>query len=72
MEQVKETGKCKWYNVKKGYGFIVKDNDQKDIFFHFSAVLDRKEKGDLKEEEEVEYEVENHERGPRAKNITRR
>ena len=35
---MKQTGKVKWYNPEKGYGFIALDNGSKDVFIHRSAV----------------------------------
>jgi CspA family cold shock protein len=59
-------GTIKWYNPKKGFGFI-QGEDGNDVFVHRTAIPD--EAGYLQEGDNVEYEVEETERGPNAKNI---
>ena len=58
-------GKIKWYNPRKGYGFI-EDNDGKDVFVHRTAVP---EGTYLTESDEVECEVEKDEKGPKASGL---
>lgn len=36
--QSKDRGRVKWFSEKKGYGFIVPENSEDDVFFHFSAI----------------------------------
>ena len=64
-----ETGKVKWFNAKKGYGFIC-DESGKDIFVHFSA-LNMDGFKVLDEGDTVEYEVIQGEKGPQAANVTK-
>jgi len=58
-------GKIKWYNPRKGFGFIVGD-DGKDIFVHQTAIPTDVS---LNEDDPVEYEIEKSERGLKAKNV---
>jgi CspA family cold shock protein len=58
-------GTIKWYNARKGYGFILGE-DGKDIFVHRSAVPAEMR---LNEGDKVEYETEDSDRGPKAVNI---
>ena len=50
------TGKVKWFNSKKGYGFIVEDKTERDVFLHVSALEESKLRT-LKEEQQLEFEV---------------
>ena len=51
------TGKVKWFNETKGYGFIAPDNGGKDVFVHISAV-ERAGLRNLAEGQKVSYELE--------------
>jgi len=57
-------GKVKWFNGKKGYGFIEREDKEKDVFVHHTAVRD----AGLKFLNEA-FEVENGEKGPSAVNL---
>jgi cold shock protein len=58
-------GTIKWYNARKGYGFIQCD-DGKEVFVHRSAVPMEMS---LNEGDAIEFEVETSDRGPQAKNV---
>jgi CspA family cold shock protein len=64
-----QKGKVKWFSNKKGYGFIENDEGP-DVFVHYQDI-----QGDgfktLKEKEEVEYEMIDGEKGPKALNVSR-
>ena len=64
-----KTGKVKWFNAKKGYGFIC-DEDGADVFVHLSA-LNMEGFKVLEEGDTVEYEVVDGEKGPQATNVTK-
>ena len=67
-ERKRLSGKIKWFNSAKGYGFIEREGEEKDIFVHFSAV---KESGlkYLEEGEQLMFEIKNSEKGPSAINL---
>lgn len=56
------TGKVKWFNFRKGYGFITPDGSDKDIFVHISDVQKSGLKG-LREDQIVEFEETQDEKG---------
>ena len=58
-------GKIKWYNSRKGYGFI-EGEDKKDIFVHRDSIPDGTV---LNEGDQVEYEIEDSDKGPKATNL---
>ena len=61
-------GKVKWFNGTKWYGFIEREDKEKDVFVHSSAVRDAGLKY-LNEGDELTFEVENGEKGPAAINL---
>ncbi len=62
-------GIVKWFNAKKGFGFISDENGN-DVFVHFSALQMDGFKV-LDEGEEVEFDVVNGEKGPQASNVVK-
>ena len=64
------TGKVKWFNSKKGYGFITEDETEKDIFLHVSALEESKLKI-LKEEQELKFEIKEENNKLQAINLTK-
>ena len=64
-----ERGKVKWFNSDKGFGFIERE-DGDDVFVHFSAIQGEGYKS-LDEGQEVEFEVEQGQRGPQATNVNK-
>ena len=63
------TGKVKWFDPKKGYGFIIGDQGQ-DVFVHYTSIV-----GDgfraLKDGEVVDYELIKGDKGLQARNVNR-
>lgn len=63
------TGKVKWFNESKGFGFITPDDSSKDVFVHFSAIQAEGFRT-LAEGQAVNYEVEQGPKGPQATQVT--
>ena len=60
-------GKVKWFNDAKGYGFVERDGDE-DVFVHYTAIVGESYRT-LQEGEEVEFDIEEDAKGPRATNV---
>ena len=65
------SGKVKWFNSKKGYGFITDDESQKDIFLHVSALEESKLRV-LKEEQTIVYDIKEEKNKLQAINIKKK
>ena len=65
------TGKVKWFNSKKGYGFIKDDKTQKDIFLHVSALEESKLRV-LKEDQKIFYDIKEEKNKLQAINIKKK
>ena len=63
-----ETGTVKWFNESKGFGFIAPDNGGKDLFAHFKEIQGTGFKS-LSENQRVEFEVTQGQKGPQASKI---
>lgn len=63
------TGKVKWFNDSKGFGFITGE-DGKDVFVHYSSIQGEGFRS-LAEGQAVSYEVEEGPKGPAATNVTK-
>ena len=61
------TGTVKWFNSEKGYGFISQDGGP-DVFVHFSAIQGSGYRN-LEENQRVEFEVTQGQKGPQASNV---
>ena len=68
---MRKTGKVKWFNENKGYGFILQDEGGRDVFVHYSEI-----QGDgyrtLAEGETVEFETRQGAKGLEATNVARK
>jgi len=62
------TGKVKWFNDSKGYGFITPDDGSKDVFVHHTAIQSAGFRS-LQEGDAVEFEIQDGQKGPAAANV---
>ena len=65
----KKTGTVKWFDSKKGYGFIEVEGSD-DVFVHFSAIVEEGYKS-LNDGDKVEFEIQKDDQGERAQNVTK-
>ena len=64
------TGSVKWFNDSKGFGFLTRDDGEKDVFVHHSAIQGEGFKS-LTEGQRVEFEVVQGQKGPAAENVVK-
>ena len=63
-------GKVKWFNAKKGYGFITEDKSERDIFLHVSALEESKLRV-LRENQKIQFEIKEEKGKLKAINLKR-
>ncbi len=66
---MKERGRVKWFNDSKGFGFIARENGP-DVFVHHSAIQSEGFRT-LAEDQDVEFEVVQGQKGPQAQNVVK-
>jgi len=62
------SGKVKWFNSKKGYGFITEDKTERDIFLHISA-LEKSRLRILKEDQKISFDIKEEKEKLQAVNL---
>jgi cold shock protein len=69
-QKMRVTGTVKWFNETKGFGFLTRDDGERDCFVHFSAIQGAGFRT-LAEGERVEFDVVEGQKGPAAENVTK-
>ncbi|MCX6641614.1 MAG: cold-shock protein [bacterium] len=62
-------GTVKWFNPRKGYGFIKVDDSSEDVFVHANEVVGAGFRKELFQDQRVEFEIATGQKGPMAKNV---
>lgn len=65
----KSTGTVKWFNEEKGFGFISQADGGKDVFVHYRSIASEGFRS-LTEGQQVEFDIEQGQKGPQAANVT--
>ena len=65
-------GKVKWFDAKKGFGFIEQEDGKDDVFVHFREIQSDDGYKTLREGQEVEFQLEDGQKGPQAVNVVPR
>ena len=69
MNEQEETGTVKWFDARKGFGFIRRENGN-DIFVHYSSIIEPSSRT-LEDGDKVTFEIGEGRKGPAAKNVRR-
>ena len=62
-------GKIKWFDQRRGYGFIIGDDDNLEYFFHYSAIISSDDYKVLLQDQKISFDVDESEKGLKAKNV---
>ena len=68
---MRTTGTVKWFNETKGFGFIAREDGEKDCFVHHTAIQGQSGFRTLAEGDRVEFDVVDGAKGPAAENVTK-
>ena len=61
-------GTVKWFNAEKGFGFIAPNDGGADVFVHFSAIQSQGYRS-VEENQQVEFDITQGQKGPQAENV---